>query len=71
MSTIYTTREEWLNAAVAELRPMFDLYAAPIPAKVRVTCGFPLDAKRSKAIGQCFSDANSLIATSRFSSPQC
>ena len=59
MTTIYITREEWLNAAVAELRPMFDLYAASIPQKVRVTCGFPLDAKRSKAIGQCFSDANS------------
>jgi hypothetical protein len=59
----FSTREEWLIAAIQELRPMFDLYAAPIPAKVRVTCGFPLDAKRSKAIGQCFADANSADRT--------
>jgi hypothetical protein len=63
MTTLYTTREEWLTAAIAELRPMFDRYAAAIPQKVRVTCGFPLDAKRSKAIGQCFADANSADKT--------
>jgi hypothetical protein len=55
----YLTREEWLTAAVEELRPVFDGISRPIPAKIRVACGFPLDAKRSKAIGQCWADTAS------------
>ena len=34
------TREEWLSAAVEELRPVFDSLN-PLPEKIRVTCGFP------------------------------
>jgi hypothetical protein len=34
------TREEWLNQAVEELRPIFD-GLHPLPEKIRVTCGFP------------------------------
>jgi len=34
------TREEWLSAAVEELRPVFDPIN-PLPEKIRVTCGFP------------------------------
>lgn len=53
---MYSTREEWLTAAVQELRPLFDLWAAPVPAKVRVTCGFPSNARRTGAIGECWID---------------
>lgn len=59
MSMSYSTREEWLTAAVEELRPVFGAVNKPIPAKIRVACGFPLDAKRSKAIGQCWADTAS------------
>ena len=57
--TQFSTREEWLTAAVEELRPVFDGIGRPVPQKIRVACGFPLDAKRSKAIGQCWADTAS------------
>ena len=57
--TTFNTREEWLTAGVEELRPLFKLAGKPIADKVRIACGFPLDAKRSKAIGQCWSQSNS------------
>ena len=57
--TQFSTREEWLTAAVEELRPVFDGIGRPVPEKIRVACGFPLDAKRSKAIGQCWADTAS------------
>lgn len=55
----HATREDWLTAGVEELRPVFDAILKPIPAKVRVACGFPLNAKRSRAIGECHPVANS------------
>ena len=55
----FETREEWLTQGVEELRPVFDAIGKPIPQKIRVACGFPLDAKRSKAIGQCWADTAS------------
>ena len=59
MDKIYSTREEWLTAAVEELRAVFDAKAAPIAANIRVTCGFPLTAKRSGSIGECWADTAS------------
>lgn len=56
---MFNTREEYLTQAVQELRPVFTAVGKPLPAKIRVACGFPLDAKRSKAIGQCWADKNS------------
>ena len=50
----YNTREEWLTAAIEELRPVFDAVGKPLPKAIRVACGFPLNAKRSKAIGECW-----------------
>jgi hypothetical protein len=35
------TREQWLLAAIDELRPVFALHAAPIPAALQVSIGFP------------------------------
>jgi hypothetical protein len=58
-----TNREDWLSAAVSELRPIFDAIGAPIPANVRVTCGFPSNAKRSGAIGECWADTASADKT--------
>jgi hypothetical protein len=56
-------REDWLSAAVSELRPFFDAVGKPIPANVRVTCGFPSTAKRSGAIGECWADTASADKT--------
>jgi hypothetical protein len=35
----------------------------PLPANVRVTCGFPSNAKRSGAIGECWADTASADKT--------
>lgn len=60
---LYATREEWLSSAVEELRPVFEAHQRPVPQRIRVACGFPLDAKRSKAIGQCWADSASADST--------
>jgi hypothetical protein len=56
-------REDWLTAAVNELRPFFDTVGKPLPQNVRVTCGFPSNAKRSGAIGECWADTASADKT--------
>lgn len=48
------TREDWLTAAVVGLTPAFKAQGLTIP-QVRVSCGFPSNAKRSGAIGECWS----------------
>ena len=58
-----TNREDWLSAAVSELRPFFEVVGKPLPANVRVTCGFPSNAKRSGAIGECWADTASADKT--------
>jgi Protein of unknown function DUF45 len=63
MSLIHHTREQWLTAAVDALRPQFDLIGKPLPLAIRVTCGFPLHARRSKAIGQCWASTASADKT--------
>lgn len=49
------TREDWLTAAVTALRLHFLAVGLSIPAALRVSCGFPSNAKRSGAIGECWS----------------
>jgi len=44
---MHTIREEWLNAAVEELRPIFDSNGYPLPERIRVTCGFPSSRARA------------------------
>lgn len=57
---IHQTREQWLNAAVDELRPMFQALAPhPAAQRIRVTCGYPSNWKRSKALGECHPATNS------------
>jgi hypothetical protein len=43
-----TTREEWLTRAVTELRPLFHAVSFPLPANIRVTCGFPSRHARAR-----------------------
>lgn len=63
MTMTYETREQWLMAGVEELRPIFAAVNKPLPQAIRVACGFPLDAKRSKAIGQCWASTASADRT--------
>ena len=53
---VHSNREAYLEHAVLECRPLFDHYASPLPQKIRVSCGFPSNAKRTGAIGECHSD---------------
>jgi hypothetical protein len=55
-------REQWLELAVSELRPIFDLKGHALPEKIRVSCGFPSKNARSRLrrIGEHWSpDASS------------
>lgn len=58
---MFKTREEYLQAAVGELRPLFQSVGFPLPDQIRVTCGFPSTKARSKtqAIGEHWSPAAS------------
>jgi len=55
----HTTREDWLTAAVEELRPMFDLLGKPLAKNIRVSCGYPLNFKRNKRLGDCHASTES------------
>jgi hypothetical protein len=48
----FSTREEWLMGAVEELRPFLN---GRLPAKIRVTCGFPSGGNRGNVLGECVS----------------
>ena len=60
-----STREDWLNNAVVELRPVFEALKFPLPQNIRVTCGFPSRHARSlnRAIGEHWSSSASEDAT--------
>lgn len=59
VETKYETREEWLNAFVDAARGQFQDAGYPLPDKLRVSVGFTGGGKRSKAIGECWSDTAS------------
>ena len=63
MSRQFSTREEWLTAGIEEVRSLFDLYSKPLPARIRVSCGFPSTALRSGAIGECWINSASADGT--------
>lgn len=51
-------REGWLTASLDLMRPWFDAIEAPMPAVVKVTCGWPSSrgtASRGRVIGECWS----------------
>lgn len=51
----FTTREEWLNFVMDEVRPAFKSHDAPLPTKVRLSVGFTSTGDRGKRIGECWS----------------
>ena len=60
--TTKQTRDEWLAAAVADLRSDFKKAGAPLPKQVRVSVGFPSQGARPSAkqrIGECW-DGNGI-----------
>jgi hypothetical protein len=56
------TREQWLLALVVKLNDTFAGAGYPLPAHIRVSCGWPTQRAlaptgKSRSIGQCFSTA--------------
>ncbi|WDS51688.1 SprT-like protease [Microbacterium phage Barnstormer] len=59
MTAIFTTREEWLVAAIEALRPLFAEAGAELPT-VRVSVGWPGgNGRKNSVIGQCWGSAAS------------
>lgn len=53
---MHKTREQWLEAAVEELKPLFEEVGVELP-QVRVSVGWPSSrglAKNAKVIGECW-----------------
>jgi len=48
------SREDWLNAAVLALRPIFEAAGYPLADKIRASCGWPGGGSRHKRIGECW-----------------
>jgi len=63
MNTIHATREQWLTAAIEEVRPMFQAEGLSLAPKIRVTCGFPAHHARSGRVGECHASAASADQT--------
>lgn len=64
--TAHPTRESWLVAATAALAPRFAAYGRPLPARIRVTCGWPSEGGKAWArrrIGECWHPAASADRT--------
>jgi hypothetical protein len=56
---IHSSREDWLTAAIDEVRPMFAAEGLSLAPKIRVTCGFPAHHARSGRVGECHASAAS------------
>ena len=55
MKTETVTREQWLNLALDQLRPLFANKAgATIPQDARVSVGFPGGGSARKRVGECW-----------------
>ena len=56
----YATREAWLQDAAVELAPLILASSnQPLPANLRVACGFPSTFRRSGALGETFAPKDS------------
>lgn len=62
-------REAWLEAAIDALRPMLEENGSPVPADVRVSCGFPGGKSVHKVIGQCWASRANDGVSQLFVSP--
>ena len=50
-------REDWLEKMIDLVRPDFERVGSPLPAKIRVSCGFPSKSALSptkRRIGECW-----------------
>lgn len=56
----FTYREEWLQAAIRELRTHFDMVGFPLPEKIRAAIGFPSKGAKSSCVGECWASVASL-----------
>lgn len=56
MPNTHPTREGWLQAATGLFTPLFAAIEAPLPPRIRLSVGFCSTGKRSKRIGECWSD---------------
>ena len=56
---MHSNREEWLTAALAEIKPLFQAVNLKLPVAIRVTCGFPLTFKRTGNLGEAYPAASS------------
>ena len=55
-------REQWLNECIQKLRPEFEQFGHPLPAKIRASCSWPSKsglAVKKKRIGEAWSSKNS------------
>src|SRR5690349_19927567 len=53
-SNYHDTRESWLRAATAELRPYFEVQGYPLPDKIRFAIGFPSTGRKGNRVGECW-----------------
>ena len=57
---MHTTREDWLAAALEEMRPMIEALAHErVPEKVRVSCALPSNYSRNGASGETWAPQSS------------
>lgn len=59
----HATREDWLTAAIATLRPVFTGHGLTLPARIRATCGLPSTFTRSGTLAECWADTDSADQT--------
>jgi hypothetical protein len=59
----YETREAWLNAGIAALRPHYAAAGYPLPDRVRVAIGFPSSGRKGKALAEAWHSDASADAT--------
>jgi hypothetical protein len=59
----HQTREDWLTAAIASLRPVFAGHGITLPARIRATCGLPSTFTRSGTLAECWADTDSADGT--------
>ena len=65
---LYSTREEWLNALMDELKGLFLKHGYELNGNIRLSCGFPRG--RKVIVGQCWSQTQSRDKTTEiFISP--
>ena len=55
----HATREDWLTDATNQLRPIFDVIGKPLPTRIRVATGHPLNFKRNRRLGDCHAAGDS------------